>query len=299
MDNIISDEDTVVAHWLKLGADGFRLDVVDELPNEFVKLLKDRIRAIKPDALLIGEVWEDASNKEAYGIRRRYFVDGVLDSCMNYPFRTAIINFLRERDDGRALRETVMTILENYPPQVVQCNMNMLGTHDTPRILTALVDDFDGSREEKARRRLSRAQRLNAEERLLMASFLQYMLPGCPSLYYADETGMEGYKDPFNRRTYPWGQEDRFLLEHHRQLGRLRKELDALRLGDLEFFWAGDQKLGFSRSLDGRKFKIYVNRSADSWEIPAGKVLYGHNMQTVAPTWLSLGSMGFCLVEED
>ena len=299
VDYIISDEDSVVAHWLKLGADGFRLDVVDELPNEFVKLLKDRIRAIKPDALLIGEVWEDASNKEAYGIRRRYFVDGVLDSCMNYPFRTAIINFLRERDDGRALRETVMTILENYPPQVVQCNMNMLGTHDTPRILTALVDDFDGSREEKARRRLSRAQRLNAEERLLMASFLQYMLPGCPSLYYADETGMEGYKDPFNRRTYPWGQEDRFLLEHHRQLGRLRKELDALRLGDLEFFWAGDQKLGVSRSLDGRKFKIYVNRSADNWEIPAGKVLYGHNMQTVAPTWLSLGSMGFCLVEED
>ncbi len=298
VDYIISAEDSVVAHWLRLGADGFRLDVVDELPNEFVKLLKERIRAIKPDALLIGEVWEDASNKEAYGERRRYFVDGVLDSCMNYPFRTAILNFLRERDDGRGLKETVMTIAENYPPQVLSCNMNMLGTHDTARILTALVDDFDGSREEKARRHLSRGQRELAQERLLMASFLQYMLPGAPSLYYGDEAGMEGYKDPFNRRTYPWNREDQALLVHHRQLGKLRKEHSALRLGDLEFFQAGDQRLGFCRTHDGRKFRIYVNRSADSWEVPASRILYGHNLQTVAPTWLMIGPMGFCITEE-
>ncbi len=297
VDYIITGKDSVVEHWLKLGADGFRLDVVDELPNEFVKLLKDRIRQIKPDALLIGEVWEDASNKEAYGIRRRYFVDGVLDSCMNYPFRTAILNFLRERDDGCQLRETVLTIMENYPPQVFLCNMNMLGTHDTPRILTALVDDFDGSREEKAQRHLSRSQRQIAKERLLMASFLQYTLPGAPSLYYADETGMEGYKDPFNRRTYPWGKENQMLLSHHRQLGRLRKQQEALRLGDLEFFHAGDQRLGFSRSCNGKTLRVYVNRSSDAWEVPSGNILYGHNLNTVAPTWLSVGPMGFCITE--
>ncbi len=295
---IITGEDSVVAHWLRLGADGYRLDVVDELPNEFVALLKKRIREIKPDALLIGEVWEDASNKEAYGIRRRYFVDGVLDSCMNYPFRTAILNFLKDRDSGWDLKETVMTIAENYPPQVLSCNMNMLGTHDTARILTALVDDFDGSREEKAARHLSMSQRICAQERLLMASFLQYMLPGAPSLYYADEAGMEGYKDPFNRRTYPWGREDKILLEHHKQLGRLRKSQEALRLGDIEFFQAGDQKIGFSRSLNGTKLRIYVNRSSDPWEIPSGKVLYGHNLHTVAPDWLALAPMGFCITEE-
>ena len=299
VDYIITGKDSVVEHWLKLGADGFRLDVVDELPNEFVKLLKDRIREIKPDALLIGEVWEDASNKEAYGVRRRYFVDGTLDSCMNYPFRTAILNFLRERDDGYHLRETVLTIMENYPSQVFLCNMNMLGTHDTPRILTALVDDFDGSREEKAMRHLSRAQRELAKERLLLASVLQYTLPGAPSLYYADETGMEGYKDPFNRRTYPWGHENQMLLNHHKQLGRLRKQQEALRLGDLEFFQAGDQKLGFSRSYNGSKVRIYVNRSSDVWEIPAGKILYGHNLRTVAPTWLCVGPMGFCITEDE
>ncbi len=295
---IITDEGSVVAYWLRAGADGFRLDVADELPNEFLYLLKKRIRQIKPDAYLLGEVWEDASNKEAYGVRRRYFVDGTLDSCMNYPFRTAILNFLKDRDDGRGLEETVMTIAENYPPQVFACNMNLLGTHDTARILTTLVDEFDGSREEKAARHLSRSQWIVAHERLLMASFLQYMLPGSPSLYYADETGMEGYKDPFNRRTYPWGHEDPQLLAHHRQLGVLRKNHEALRLGDIEFFQAGDQKLGFIRSLNGKKYRIYINRSGDAWDIPSGRMLYGHNLHTVAPEWLSLAPMGFCITED-
>lgn len=297
IDYIIRDEDSVVAHWLKAGADGFRLDVVDELPDEFVDLLKKRIRQIKPDALLIGEVWEDASNKEAYGVRRRYFVDGELDSAMNYSFRTAILNFLRDRDDGRGFKDTVMTIAENYPRNVLLCNMNLLGTHDTPRILTALVDDFDGSREEKSKRHLSMAQYMLAQERLLMASFLQYTLPGIPSLYYGDEAGVEGYKDPFNRRTYPWGREDKALLEHFKRLGRLRKDTEPLRLGDIQFFQSGDQKLGFSRCFDGKQVKIYVNRSGDPWDVPAGKILLGHNLHTVAPDWLSVGPMGFCIVE--
>ncbi len=297
LDYIISALDSVVAHWLAAGADGFRLDVADELPNEFLLLLKQRLRELKPDALLMGEVWEDASNKSAYGARKRYFVDGVLDSVMNYPFRTAIIHFLRDRDDGRGLRDTVMRIAENYPRGVLDCNMNLLGTHDTPRILTALVDDFDGEREENARRRLSPHQLITARERLLMASFLQYMLPGAPSIYYGDETGMEGQKDPFNRRSFPWGREDRELQEHFRRLGLFRKDCAPIRRGDIRFFEAGDQKLGFVRSLDGEEVRIYVNRSGDNWDIPAGRVLLGHNLHTVAPTWLALAPMGWCVTE--
>ena len=297
LEYIITGEDSVIAHWLRLGADGFRLDVADELPNEFLDLLKKTLRRLKPDALLLGEVWEDASNKEAYGVRRRYFVDGTLDSCMNYPFRTAILNFVKDRDDGSALKETVMTIAENYPAQVLHCNMNMLGTHDTARVLTALVDDFDGSREQKAKRHLSRNQLLLAKDRLLMASFLQYTLPGAPSLYYGDEAGMEGYKDPFNRRTYPWGREDQELLAHHKCLGRLRKEQEALRWGDVAFFQGMDNQLGFTRTLEGKQLRIYVNRSADTWDVPSGKLLYGHKLHTVAPDWLSIGPMGFCIVE--
>ena len=294
---IITGEDSVVAHWLRLGADGFRLDVADELPNEFLTLLKKRVREVKPDALVLGEVWEDASNKSAYGVRRRYFVDGTLDSCMNYPFRTAILNFMKERDDGCGLYETVMTILENYPQDVVHCNMNLLGTHDTARILTALVDDFNGSRQEKAQRHLSRTQKDIALERLYMASFLQYMLPGAPSLYYGDEACMEGYNDPFCRRPYPWDREDKLLVKHFQQLGALRAQEEALRTGETAFFQAGDQRLGFTRTLNGRKLSIYINRSPDAWDIPAGRLLFGRNMNTVAPSWLSVSPMGFCITE--
>ena len=298
IDYIIDAEDSVVAHWLKLGADGFRLDVVDELPDAFVLRLKKRIRQIRPDALLIGEVWEDASNKISYDTRRRYFVDGELDSCMNYPFRTAILNFMKNWDDGRQLRETVMTIAENYPPQVLACNMNLLGTHDTPRILTALVDDFEGTRAQSATRHLSHNQLLLAKNRLLMASFLQFMLPGAPSIYYADEVGMEGHKDPFNRRTYPWGREDPELLTHYRALGALRKAEEALRLGDIQFTCAEDGKLAFTRGYSGQQLRIYINRSDDPWEIPAGKVLLSHQLQTVTPAGLCLAPMGFCITEE-
>ncbi len=292
MDYIFGAEDSVLAHWLNLGADGFRLDVADELPNEFIGALKKRLRQLRPDALLIGEVWEDASNKIAYDVRRRYFVDGVLDSSMNYPFRTAILNFLRGKDDGSALGEMVMTIAENYPPQVLACNMNLLGSHDTPRILTALVDDFDGSREIAAKRRLSAEALKQAKEKLFTASFLQYTLPGAPSLYYGDEAGMEGHKDPFNRRTYPWGKEDPILLGLYRTLGTLKKTTPALQLGDIRFFQAGQGKIGFTRSYEGKSVKIYVNQSGGHWQIPEGNILMSH--------WLQNGALapgGFCIME--
>jgi len=294
MDYIFGSNDSVIAYWLNLGADGFRLDVADELPNEFLCKLKKRLRQLRPDALLMGEVWEDASNKLAYGIRKRYFTDGVLDSCMNYPFRTTILRFVTGQDDGQTFRETVMTVAENYPPQVLSCNMNLLGSHDTPRILTALVDDFVGGREEYARRQLSPAQKELAAERLLMASFLQYTLPGAPCIYYGDEAGMEGHTDPFNRRPYPWGREDAALLAHFRALGALRKALLPLQLGDIQFFRAGDGKIGFCRNYKDRSVRIYVNQSNRDWLIPANHILFSHRLQeqTLAPG-------GFCVEEKE
>ena len=300
LEYMIDGQDSVVAHWLRLGADGFRLDVVDELPDEFVLRLKKRMREIKPDALLMGEVWEDASNKIAYDTRRRYFVDGELDSVMNYPYRKAVIDFLRQRDDGKGFREAVMTIAENYPPQVLACCMNHLGTHDTPRILTALMDDFEGSRAEKAARHLSPGQLLVAKERLRMASFLQFVLPGAPSVYYGDEAGMEGYADPFNRRTYPWGREDPDLLAHYRRLGQLRRDNPALRSPASELFAAADGRLGFLRSANrslAQRVEVYVNRTGDPWQITPGRLLLGHNLETVAPDSLILLPNGFCALE--
>ena len=293
---IIDDEDSVVAHWLKLGADGFRLDVADELPDSFILRLKKRIRELKPDALLIGEVWEDASNKTAYDVRRRYFVDGELDGVMNYPYRKAILDFARGEDDGRRLREAVLTIAENYPAGALHCSMTILGTHDTPRILTALVDNFDGPREVAANRFLTMAQKKEGKSRLLLAALLQFALPGTPSVYYGDEAGMEGHKDPFNRRTFPWGMGDQDLTAYYTALGRLRKEYPALRRGSIRFFEAGYGRVGFARKLAGEKtVEIYVNQSQSNWRVPGGTLLLGRNLALVGAEGMELLPGGFCL----
>ena len=132
----------------------------------------------------------------------------------------------------------------------------------------------------------------------MLASFLRYTLPGSPSLYYADEAGMEGCKDPFNRRTYPWGREDLDLLSHFKRLGQLRKDSEALRMGDIQFFKADDRRIGFTRSYQGKKVLVYMNRGRDPWEIATGKILLGHNLRTVSPNGITLGEKGFCVVEE-
>ena len=132
-----------------------------------------------------------------------------------------------------------------------------------------------------------------------MASFLQYALPGAPSLYYGDEAGLEGHADPFNRRTYPWGREDTALLDHFRRLGALRKAQEPLRLGDIQFFQASEQKLGFTRNLGKKQLRVYINRSHAPWKIPAGKVLLGHRLENIAPAEVSLAPMGYCITEDE
>ncbi len=272
---VIDDEDSVVAHWMKLGVDGFRLDVADELPDQFVLRLKRRIRQINPQALLIGEVWEDASNKVAYDVSRRYFVDGELDSVMNYPWQKAILRYLTEEDDGAALGEQIMTIAENYPPQVLLCVMNLLGTHDTARILNALAVRFHGNKEQQAQRRLTDGERQLGLRRLRLAAFLQYTLPGMPCIYYGDEAGMEGFADPFNRRYFPWGREDTALQAYYRSLGELKNHTPALRLGTVEVISAGGGRLEFLRKTDGQTVAVYCNRTQTPWLPPVrGKVLF-------------------------
>ena len=281
VDFIIENEDSVIAYWLGLGADGFRLDVVDELPDEFVLRFHKRLRALKPDALLIGEVWEDASNKTAYDVHRRYFVDRELSSTMNYPWQKAIIAFCKGYDGGEALGEVVMTIAENYPPDVLHCMMNLLGSHDTMRILTELAGDFDGDRAYQAGVVLSPEQRALGGKRLRMASFLQYALPGSPSIYYGDEAGMEGCKDPFCRGCFPWGHEDAALQAHYRRLGALKRAETALRRGSVEVLEAGGGRFVFARRLHRETLMCYVNHSETPMPLSDGKLCYDDGVETV------------------
>ena len=295
MDSIIEDEDSVVAKWLKLGADGFRLDVVDELPDAFVLALRKKMRSLDPEAILIGEVWEDASNKIAYDVRRRYFVDAELDSVMNYPWKNAIFDYVSGKDDGTNLSNSILTLAENYPPQVLQSVMNILSTHDTPRMLTQFADERDASREELAKRTFSDETLLQAKKKFRLAVFLQFMLPGMPCIYYGDEAGMSGYRDPFNRCFFPWGNEDRELQEYYRTLSRFR-ELPALRRGTVCVSSAGEGRIAFSRTFEGQTVRIFCNQSGKPWQLAGGQLLYGENLQSVSKTQVTLLPNGFCAV---
>ena len=296
---IIEDEDSVIAHWLRLGADGYRLDVVDELPDAFLARLRKRLRALKPDAILIGEVWEDASNKIAYGVRRRYLTDRQLDSVMNYPWQKAILRYVRGEDGGEQLGERIMTIAENYPPDVLNAVMNILSTHDTPRALTALVDPTDADRAELARRHMDAPTRSRALRLLRMAAFLQFMLPGAPCIYYGDEAGMDGYRDPFNRKFYPWGAENEPLQAFYTELARLKKENPALRRGDVTVLEAGGGRILFLRKHEGQTFAVCCNRAAEPWRLPSGgRLRLGGGLLECSEDFVVLDSDGYCVIEK-
>ena len=252
VDYIIEGEDSIVRRWLRAGADGWRLDVADELPDAFIEKLHRAAREAKPEAVIIGEVWEDGSNKIAYGVRRRHLLGGHLDGLMNYPFRNALLAWLLGGDAGQ-FRESMETIRENYPPAAFYSAMNSLGTHDTPRILTLLGVGGDCGGESKqwrAEHRLSPEERALGVRRLKLAALVQYAFPGSPTTYYGDEAGMEGFEDPFNRRTYPWGEEDAELIAWYRALGKARRELAPLRRGALCYTAAKGDVLAFTRTWE-------------------------------------------------
>lgn len=260
-DFIFGGEDSVVRRWLRAGADGWRLDVADELPDSFVHGIHAAARAEKADAVVIGEVWEDGSTKIAYGVRRKHILGGHCDGLMNYPLRSAILAFF-QGGGGEAFVEGMETIRENYPPFAFYSAMNSLDTHDTPRLLTLLGaggEYRDQSKEWRAQFRLSPKQRCRGKELLKAAALLMFCFPGSPTVYYGDEAGMEGFEDPFNRQTYPWGYEDQELLNWYRALGGLRKRCQALRRGAIRYVLGKGPLLAFLRELEEERLLCAFN----------------------------------------
>ena len=290
----INGENGIIRKWLRAGASGWRLDVADELPDQFLDNLAAAAKAESPDAVVLGEVWEDASNKTAYGVRRRYLLGGQLDTVMNYPFRDAIFAFLLG-GDPRNFAESVESIVENYPPQCLRLLMNHIGTHDTERALTVLGGEPAGNRgrEWQAAQSLTPEQRDTALKRLRLASLIQYLLPGVPCLYYGDEAGMEGYRDPFCRGAYPWGREGKNLLQWYKGLGMLRAQEKAiLGKGSYRTLYADGNLLAFERFVfteDARhSLTLVVNRSSRPQSIlragldmEGGTLLLGETLESV------------------
>ncbi len=278
----ITGKNGVLRYWMRLGASGWRLDVADELPDSFLDKVRSAIKAENPEGLIIGEVWEDATNKISYDTRRRYLRGRQLDSVMNYPLASAIIRFVTG-GDGDELCDEVMTLCENYPKKALNLLMNHVGTHDTPRILTALSGSADMGRNRawQATARLN-AQRLERSKKLLyLTALLQYTLPGIPSLYYGDEAGVEGYGDPFCRSYYPWGKEDGYLKGFYRELGMFRRSSKAFADGDFIPVHTALGMFAFIRQSKTEQVLVCVNRwfEQDSIEMPDGfenaEVIFG------------------------
>lgn len=238
LDYIIRNDNSVIEKWLSLGAGGWRLDVADELPDEFIKILRKKLKEVKKDSVLIGEVWEDASNKVSYNRKREYLFGNELDSVTNYPLRQIILDLVRNHIGSKYFIKKYLSLKENYPKEYFYSTMNMLGNHDTERVLTMLNNNIDLLKE---------------------AVVIQMTLPGVPLIYYGDEAGLNGGKDPSNRKSYPWGKENKDILEFYRKISAIRVSEEALKNGEIEFLEFNNGILGYERTLNKDRIIIVVN----------------------------------------
>ena len=264
IDFIIEGDDSVIRRWLRAGADAWRLDVADELPDEFIARIRKVMMEENAESFLLGEVWEDGSNKIAYSKRRKYLLGRETHGLMNYPFRVSAMDYLRG-GDAAAFRDAMETIRENYPRPAFYSCMNMLGTHDNPRILTLLgtfPKEAPHTRTERAHYRMGPEEYHRGCRLLQTGAIILYAFPGSPTIFYGDEAGMEGYEDPFNRGTFPWGHEDRMLQRRFALLGSLRNNRLSLQKGDLRWLYAQGHGLAFARTL-GDEITIAATNAGD------------------------------------
>jgi 4-alpha-glucanotransferase len=292
VDFMIEGKDSVIKQWLQLGAKGWRLDVADELPDEFIEKIYKTMKETDSESVLIGEVWEDASNKQSYGKLRKYLQGEELDSVMNYPFRGIVLDFILGVINASAVHRRLMSLAENYPRQNFYAMMNLIGSHDVARILT-LLGEAPSSESltvaQQAVYRLPPEKKQVAIARLKIVALWQMTFPGVPCIYYGDEAGVEGYKDPFNRRTYPWGQENEELLAWYKQVIAVRNTYDVFKTGEWISLPVHEHVYGYIRKISNGKNAfdqaaqdntavILLNASVDqsiSVELPVGKWCHG------------------------
>lgn len=254
---LVFGEGGVLEKWTNLGASAWRLDVVDELPTDFVREIRKTVKKAKSDALVLGEVWEDASTKESYGQKRTYLFGEELDGVMNYPYMNAIL-FYALGGDKKDFERQVMTIAENYPAPVIHSLMNFLDTHDTARALNVLSGvPVPQGRENQKNRVLTDDEYALGVKRLKECAVLEYTLPGNPSVFYGDEAGVTGWCDPLNRVTFPWGKENVEILDFYKKLGKIREEYKDVFLGEIEFL--DSSVLSYRRKSKNRSLLIVAN----------------------------------------
>ena len=264
---ILSGKDAIIKKWLRNGASGWRLDVVDELPDDFVEELRKNAKEEKEDAVIIGEVWEDASNKIAYGERRKYFLGDGIDSVMNYPMRTALTDAVLERISVEELDNRLMSLKENYPAPAYYSLLNMLSSHDVERIMTLMSgapSRHETDRDFQAHFTLDEYALSCARDRALLVMTMQMTLPGVPCIFYGDEVGLQGYGDPFCRSTFPWDKMDEtdpgsVMRNAYKKMIDLRKSSKAFTEGEFESVYKAGHVYAYMRTCCDEKFTVIVN----------------------------------------
>ena len=285
-DYFLTGQDSVAKHWLRAGANGWRLDVMGDssFPPGYWQTFRQVVKQTDPDALIVGELWQKDSTL------LRLLAGDAADTTMNYRLRDVVNGLFSPNswdskgfpDSGHALAPTaaaarLLSQQEDYAPGTYASLMNLIDSHDTARALWT----FTPGAEDTPAKEQNAAALAEGKQRLRLASLMQYTLPGAPTVYYGDEVGVTGADDPDNRRTHPWresgGAGDLALLAHYTALGQLRATLPPLLDGDFRILLADDADgvLAYGRRDGSRAALIVLNRSSSpqSVSIPVGGYL--------------------------
>jgi cyclomaltodextrinase / maltogenic alpha-amylase / neopullulanase len=238
----------VARYWMEAGADGWRLDVPNEIDDDaFWASFRQIVKSVNPDAYILGEIWE---------VDPRWVDDQHFDGLMHYPVRDALIETLNSQINATQFGDKVESLFDAYPQKNVQAMYVPLGSHDTKRIRHKLGGNLD---------------------KIKLAFLFQFAYPGAPAIYYGDEVGVDGDKDPDCRRTFPWDANEwqGDLRPWVQELVGLRKKIPAMRRGEYIRLLAEEKGYAFARKLGAEKVVVAMNLSenAETLRIPVSDLL--------------------------
>ncbi|SDY35004.1 alpha-amylase family glycosyl hydrolase [Lachnobacterium bovis] len=251
--------DAVSQYWLKKGTSGWRLDVANEISDETWKHFRKSVKALDEDNVIIGEIWTDSS---------KYLLGDMYDSVMNYCFRDSVIGFAKGNSASLTTKD-MEKLRERYPKEAFYAMMNLVGSHDTARVLSVLdgvEDDRKQKEEDKAFPSYETTSDV-AKQRQHLVSLIQFTYPGAPTIYYGDEIGMVGADDPDDRRAFEWGKGNKELVNWYAKLSGIRKAYKTLRTGDIKPFTTNDNLLSFVRSDEDDDMIVLANNSEIEQEV--------------------------------
>lgn len=240
LDYILYSEDNLLSRCFSFGISGFRLILTDELDDNFIQLVNEKVKSEKKDSVIVGDVWEDASKIISYSKRRMYLLGSEIDSVANYVLRDIFINFVKGCINAEKVKNKIMSLKENYPEQSFYSCLNVLTTQDTDRIINVVDNNYN---------------------MLKLLIVMQFTLPGVPALYYADEMADIEDKNNKNRKSFPWKRKNGVTVEFYKKIISFRNASESLRKGDINFLDSNDNILAYKRTFMGKSVVVIINPS--------------------------------------